>query len=651
MGYEGALGVFFGMIFPAIEAAFLYLRTYRELSMFSMTKHYLTVDIIISVLDTGFNIFFNILKLAVILLAIIYLTMIIGWIIKKEKGIFILPFETSVQGYNGKAISDLLNVELQKIKDLRGRETVGEKSELGKYDYPSISLKSEALEYNLADMGSLGLGDSSLSIGNILIGLKQLCPGNRKAKTIGGSIHTYGSIISIVAYSGEESWEVRHTLKEGEALEKCIPTMIKDLSFKIALGLGKPRDLAKQKKNKPQYGPQRSKYKYAQTWAGFKYLVEALDAYHNYVITGNEKDLGQARMNSLEAKQAEPDYEEPWVLISILGFDYLKIEKYDIAEMLFHEIEEQQTDSIALGLGLIYARQANHDEALVFFEKAIELNPKNEEAWNNKGVVLAERGLYKDALKYFHKTTKLNPKFTRSLNNKGAAFKRLGFYKLSIKFFKRATDIDEKYEMAWSNMGDAFLKLNNYEEAINCFDKVLKINSQDAESMCDKGVALNKLSRFEDANKCFEKAIKCCDKILDKNSSNAKAYYDKGIALYHLGKYKNAIEAHVKANNFRRSFANAWLGEGDALSALGYLNVAIKAYENTIKINPNDYQAWYGKGNAFYGLGNYNDAIKAYDNAININRNYSEAKHGKVNAEAKARELKIEADHASKQYV
>jgi tetratricopeptide (TPR) repeat protein len=126
--------------------------------------------------------------------------------------------------------------------------------------------------------------------------------------------------------------------------------------------------------------------------------------------------------------------------------------------------------------------------------------------WNNKGGVLLELGRYEDAIICFDKALEINPKNSSARENKGVAFSKLGRYEDAIVCYTKSLEIDPKSSNAWYNKGIALYKLGRYEDAIICFDKALEIDPKNSNAWYSKGLALSKLGRDEEAMKCKEKA-------------------------------------------------------------------------------------------------------------------------------------------------
>ncbi len=65
-------------------------------------------------------------------------------------------------------------------------------------------------------------------------------------------------------------------------------------------------------------------------------------------------------------------------------------------------------------------------EAVNYFDKALELNPNHVDAWNNKGVALANLGKHEEAIVYYDKALVIKPGDFGILVNKHNALSALG---------------------------------------------------------------------------------------------------------------------------------------------------------------------------------------------------------------------------------
>lgn len=125
-----------------------------------------------------------------------------------------------------------------------------------------------------------------------------------------------------------------------------------------------------------------------------------------------------------------------------------------------------------------YARYLQNDfmGAISDYTKAIEIDPKNEEAFYYRGY--ARNGLknYEGALQDFDKVIELNDKYSGIYNNRGIAKDRLRNYSAAIEDYSKAIEIDSKDANAYYNRGYDKYRFKDYLGAIEDYTKALEIN-------------------------------------------------------------------------------------------------------------------------------------------------------------------------------
>ncbi len=222
------------------------------------------------------NVFFMLLILSIIFIFIK---------IPAQQGTVILPFEISNDdNLSSIAIGDQLTAELmwiqqihniknekliQKIGDDYAISQISTEQSLGKREM--VVPKTDILEFSLSDIGTINMGSTSLDPGKLIIAFKNICPWSKPVTIIRGSLQRYGSTIVLVALlDGDnfQSWTVRQYIDNNN--EEQLHEMIRNMAFRIVHDLPQSNVSAK-------------------TWEGLKYHTEALDAYHQYEMSGNMK--------------------------------------------------------------------------------------------------------------------------------------------------------------------------------------------------------------------------------------------------------------------------------------------------------------------------------------------------------------------------
>lgn len=75
--------------------------------------------------------------------------------------------------------------------------------------------------------------------------------------------------------------------------------------------------------------------------------------------------------------------------------------------------------SVCIDKGNALVESSMYAEAIQCYEKALEINPKLTEAWNNKGLALARTGRYAEAIQCYDKAIELKPDDQEVMYNKG----------------------------------------------------------------------------------------------------------------------------------------------------------------------------------------------------------------------------------------
>lgn len=536
---------------------------------------------------------------------IVLLVMLYYWI-KRDEGMIIMPFEV-INGenkYTGKAISNMLAAELMRIgyinsTQYEGIENLDKISQIMTVETPQritpeegtissfIPAKSITVgEPLFPQIGTIPLGSASVSIGELMLTIKNFFRGPDYKPTINGSIYTLGSKSSkiklVACLNGSQSctWEV---YTDNEIKNDCIDDfdrskeddgyglisdLVRDLSFRIFYDLAHVSISAK-------------------TLLGFKYYTEALDNYRQYILTRQMYFIKRASKNCINASNIEQKYKKTFGLFVNLGIAYFNEKMYDNAEKMF--------------------------------SKALEQDPRSAIAWGYKGMVLDYQGKYDEAIKAYDEAIRLDPKLVLAWNSKGWVFYKQMKYDQAIKAYDEAIKQDSQFAMAWNNKGVAFTAQGKYDEAIKAYDEAIRLDSDLVASLNNKGYALNMQGEaLHNQGKCNEavrawyEAIKACDDAIKLDPNYPVPWNNKGYALNRLRRFEEAIKVLDRTIELVPNYATSWNNKGYALNGLGRYDEAIKILDKATELNQQDADAWRNKGEAFKALGRIEESNVAF---------------------------------------
>ena len=561
-------------------------------------------------LDTIAGDLFAILKILIITL----LFLVIIFIFKKiytQKGTVVLPFEVSNICLSGVAIADQLISELIRIQQIHAvkyenlvlllqnsyfKSKFSTEQSLGSRQL--VVPKSEIAEFNMVDIGNVDVGVGSLSLGNLMIAFKSICPCSEPVTTIRGSVQKYGSTITFVAVLESriiQSWTLSKDIESGE--EEQIQKMISDIAFMIA------------------HDVQRSDLS-AKTWEGLKYYTEALGAYHQYNMSGNQDFLSLAGNYSLQAIGSEKGYKNPYDLLSLLEFTYISIGRpANSIEYCDKTIElDPDLPRAWYSKGRILQALGKYSEAVRAYDRVIELDPRYARAWNSKGGSLQAQRKLDEAMQAYDKAIEIDPKFVWPWNNKAWALRAQGRYYEAIQAHDKAIELDPNLEWLWNNKGLTLRAQGKYDEAIQAYDKAIQLNPKFVWPWNNKGWILQAQGKHDEAIQAYNKAIELDPKYVH-------AWNEKAWTLQIQGKYDEAIRAYNKAIELDPNYVRAWNNKGMILQAQGKYDEAIQAYEKAIELDPKLGRAWNNKGMVLKLLGQTQEAHLAFAKAKELGYN------------------------------
>ena len=254
----------------------------------------------------------------------------------------------------------------------------------------------------------------------------------------------------------------------------------------------------------------------------------------------------------------------------------------------------------------ILMKKGNLIEAVVFYQKAIELMPEYAEAYNNKGLALTELERPEDAIHCYNKAITLNPKFYQAYSNRGAALRKLGKLDESIADYDFAISIAQDYFNAHFNKGNALKDKMDYNSALQSYKVAIKIQPNNAD------VYFNCAKVYRDINN-FENSIEMYEMAISKNPSYLEAYINIGQLFADLGKHEESICYYNKAIALKKTSAEAYYNRGNSFRSLKNLNQAIDSYDKAIKYKKDYADAYYNKALSLLLSGNLKDGFRYYE--------------------------------------
>jgi tetratricopeptide (TPR) repeat protein len=205
-------------------------------------------------------------------------------------------------------------------------------------------------------------------------------------------------------------------------------------------------------------------------------------------------------------------------------------------------------------LGLILANINNFDEALLFFNKCLEINKNSPEIYFNLGLIFKKKGLLDLSIKNYQEAIRLNPKFYDAYINLGVVFEQQNRNQDCLSILEKLIKQDKNNFKAYFNLGNIFKKIGNYEDSIKAYYQAIKINDQQAKNFYNLGLVLKKIGNYDDAIINYKKSIKLKPNYFE-------AYNNLGVIFNEQRKFSESFDLFETALRINPKFLEAYYNE------------------------------------------------------------------------------------------
>ncbi len=162
---------------------------------------------------------------------------------------------------------------------------------------------------------------------------------------------------------------------------------------------------------------------------------------------------------------------------------------------------------------ILMKKRWKYDLGIDRYNRAIEANPTDYRAYNNRGIYHIKRGRYDLAIVDFNKAIELNPSSDMVYVNRGTAHQEMGHYEHSIADFSEALRLNPKNSMAYNNRGFSLLLLGRLDEAESDIRKSIEISPENI-------YALNSMAELYAARNNAPEACRWLTMAIEKGYNN-----------------------------------------------------------------------------------------------------------------------------------
>lgn len=231
-----------------------------------------------------------------------------------------------------------------------------------------------------------------------------------------------------------------------------------------------------------------------------------------------------------------------------------------------------KTVSYIKSIKLLPSSDENSEEIFNFEESESSNSDYSVEDLYYKGLGLSNDGKHDEAIEYYNKAIELDPvNAGKSWEGLGRSYYQMGKLDEAIENYKKAIDLDPLDAAdSWSQIGRIYSDLKNYEESVKAYANALELRPNDYYDLIFIAYSLEELHRYEDAIVMREKALTVPTDISD--------FEQLANDYIKIGEYQKAIDTYNRALVIDPRDASMWGHIGETYEMMGEYQKAIDIF-------------------------------------------------------------------------
>ena len=264
-------------------------------------------------------------------------------------------------------------------------------------------------------------------------------------------------------------------------------------------------------------------------------------------------------------------------------------------------------------LGNFYAKKRQWREAILHYQKALELNPKLAAACRNLARVFTQIGKIEQATSYWLQAIELNAQGLQAEEyfHLGQNLSTQGKIPPAITCYRRAIQLQPTLINAYLHLGKLLTKAGEASQALLCYQEGIKHNPQNYQLYFNLGLCFSQQSNWSSAINCYRQALQI-------KSDSWEALHNLGAALSHQQLRSEAMVVYRRAIKLKPDAPWSYNDLGSLLLQVNRPEEAIAVFRKAISLQADFADAHYNLGDALTQVGQWRSAATAYQAAAKI---------------------------------
>lgn len=202
------------------------------------------------------------------------------------------------------------------------------------------------------------------------------------------------------------------------------------------------------------------------------------------------------------------------------------VQKWRSIANIVAETDRELASQAWFSVGYLLAEEGLTEKAIVAYNKAIQIDPEDANAYINRGVIKYTFEDHEEAILDYDMAIQLQPNEPGNYTNRGNAKLGLGNFEGAILDHNFAIQLQPNFPGAYINRGNVKLELSEFEAAIEDYNIAINLDPNYADAYVNRAKAKAQLKLIEEAKLDLQTALELEEQ---NNSDKLKAYVERLI--------------------------------------------------------------------------------------------------------------------------
>ncbi|XP_052821905.1 cell division cycle protein 27 homolog [Octopus bimaculoides] len=278
------------------------------------------------------------------------------------------------------------------------------------------------------------------------------------------------------------------------------------------------------------------------------------------------------RAIELLSELPQHQYQTGWVLCQVARA-YFELNNYIQAEKVFAELRELEPYHME-GMDL-------YSTALWQLQREVELSALAQELteMNKNAPEVFLQKEHDTAIKFFQRAIQVDPNFAYAYTLLGHEYVFTEEFEKGLSSFRNSIRVDSRHYNAWYGVGMIYYKQEKFQLAELHFNKALMINPKSPALLCHVGVVQHALKKSEMALQTLDRAIS-----IDPNNPLCK--FHRASILFANDKHKEALEELEELKQIVPKESLVYFLIGKVHKKLGNTHLALSNFSWAMDLDP-----------------------------------------------------------------